>query len=58
MEYRGYAYDRHNVVIKTHLFETKICGKPSWVLVKEYPNGENLIYSISDSPSILDFLVK
>lgn len=36
-----------------HLFETKIQGDKSWIIVKEYQDGNVLLYSISDSPAIL-----
>lgn len=39
-----------------HLFETKILGDKSWIIVKEYEDGSKILYSISDSPNILNQL--
>lgn len=39
-----------------HLFETKILGDKSWIIVKEYEDGSKLLYSISDKPDILNAL--
>jgi hypothetical protein len=36
-----------------HLFETKIQGEKSWIIIKEYQDGTTILYSISDSPNIL-----
>ena len=36
-----------------HLFETKIQGEKSWIIIKEYQDGTTMLYSISDSPNIL-----
>lgn len=36
-----------------HLFETKILGDKSWIIVKEYEDGSKILYSISDSPNVL-----
>ena len=58
MEYKGFEWGRRNTKVKVHLFETNVAGTPSWVLVKEYPNGDVILYSISDQPSILDLIVK
>ena len=39
-----------------HLFEIKILGDKSWIIVKEYEDGSKILYSISDSPNILNQL--
>ena len=39
-----------------HLFETKILGDKSWIIIKEYEDGSKILYSISDSPNILNQL--
>lgn len=36
-----------------HLFETKIQGEKSWIIIKEFQDGTTILYSISDSPNIL-----
>lgn len=58
MKYLGYAIDKHNVKIKAHLFETKVNDVLSWVIVREFPNGQLLIHSISDKSRILEFIIK
>ena len=54
--YMGYGTDKHDPDVKVHLFETLLEGKKSWIIVKEYPNGETNLYSISDSENILRVL--
>ena len=36
-----------------HLFETTIQGDKTWIIVKEYVDGNKILYSISDGPNIL-----
>lgn len=54
--YVGYGTDKHDFDVKVHLFETLLKGKRSWLIVKEYSNGEINLYSISDSENILRVL--
>lgn len=54
--YMGCGTDKHDPDVKVHLFETLLEGKKSWIIVKEYPNGETNLYSISDSENILRVL--
>ena len=54
--YRGYGPDKHDPRIKMHLFEIEIMGDKSWMIVREFPNGEYVLHSISDRPSILNYL--
>lgn len=39
-----------------HLFEVTLSGDKSWIIVKEYEDGNILLYSISDSEDILKAL--
>lgn len=39
-----------------HLFEVTIKGEKSWIIVKEYQDGKAFLYSISDSPKVLNIL--
>ena len=39
---------------KVHLFYTPIQKVDSWIIVKEYPNGEFKLHSVSDNASIID----
>lgn len=56
--YIGHANDRHNSSIKVHLFETKIKGDKSWIIIRELPNGQLKLHSISDNESITSYLIK
>lgn len=37
-----------------HLFETTIQGDKTWIIVKEYQDGNKILYSISDNPNVLN----
>ena len=39
-----------------HLFEIKIRGDKSWIIVKEYEDGNKMLYSITDGADILKAL--
>ena len=41
-----------------HLFEIEIMGDKSYIIVKEYDDGNKILYSITDSPEILKALNK
>ena len=36
-----------------HIFEVEIKNDKSWILIKEYQDGNTILYSISDSPNVL-----
>ncbi len=57
-KYLGYGKDRSTKPGSkwVHLFETRILGDKSWIVVKEYQDGSKILYSISDSPNILNQL--
>ncbi|RGL13334.1 LPD3 domain-containing protein [Bacteroides uniformis] len=57
-KYLGYGKDRSTKPGSkwVHLFETRILGDKSWIIVKEYQDGSKILYSISDSPNILNQL--
>lgn len=56
--YKGAGKDKHDPNIILHLFEVKIKGDKSWIIVREHPSGIASIHSISDSPGILNALNK
>lgn len=56
--YKGSGKDKHDPNITIHLFETEIKGDKSWIIVREHPNGVVSVHSISDSPSILNAIIK
>lgn len=47
-----------NRILRSHLFEIRILGDKSWIIVQEMDNGEMLFYGISDSPRILTYVKK
>ena len=57
-QYLGYGKDKlpkaGNKWI--HLFELEILGDKSWIIVKEYTDGNTCLYSISDNENILNVL--
>lgn len=54
--YIGWGRDKHDARVEMHLFETKIGETTSWIIVRKSQNGESVIHSISDSPSILSHI--
>ena len=57
-KYVGNGRDEHNASVVMHLFETKLNGKKSWIIVRHLPTGEYKIHSISDNESILRYVEK
>lgn len=53
-EYLGYGEDakKRKDVVFSHVFETSIKGKKSWILVHEMKWGEYVLHSISDSDKV------
>ncbi|MFK2295084.1 phage minor head protein [Bacteroides fragilis] len=54
--YLGYGIDKHDAETIAHLFETVVGKEKSWIIVREYANGEVNLHSISDSDNILKIL--
>lgn len=54
--YMGHGTDKHDAGTVAHLFETKVGKEKSWIIVREYANGEVNLHSISDSDNILKIL--
>ena len=50
-------HDKHDKRIKIHLFEKKIEGRNGWIIVRKEVNGKPFVYSITDSPNILKYLI-
>lgn len=44
--------DKHNPEVKAHIYETEIKGDASWIIVKEFPNGDVLVYDMTDNNPI------
>lgn len=55
-KYLGHGIDKHDAETVAHLFETKVGKEKSWIIVREYANGEVNLHSISDSDNILKIL--
>ena len=53
-KYLGYGEDakKRKDVVHSHVFETEIKGKKSWILVHEMKWGEYVLHSISDSDNV------
>lgn len=45
-------------LVQSHLFEIKILGDKSWIIVREYEDGSYRLHSITDSDKILQHLKK
>ena len=56
--YLGLGDDKRNENITIHLLETSIKNDKTWIIVKEYPDGNTILYSISDSANVLKALRK
>lgn len=57
-EYLGEGIDKHDPTYKMHLFEIKITNKPAWIIIRESDKGESFVHSISDLPTILNYISK
>lgn len=57
-KYLGPGNDKTDGNVTIHLFETSICGDKTWIIVKEYTDGNTILYSISDCANILKSLRK
>lgn len=60
-DYKGwgtYKNDRKPGLRKSHIFEVRIQGDPSWIIVHEYKDGNTLLHSISDKPTVLKGIKK
>ncbi len=58
--YKGYTnYPPDNPAIKgSHIFETTIAKKRSWLIVREHMDGANRFYSVSQSKKVLQGIKK
>ena len=56
--YLGPGDDKKDANNTVHLFETSIQNDKTWIIVKEYPDGNIILYSISDSAKVLRCLRK
>ena len=52
--YSGSGIDKHFQEVTVHLFETSIGGRKCWIVVRQNNTGEYLVYSVSDSETILE----
>ncbi len=55
-KYLGHGADKHNPDVTVHVFETEIGKEKSWIIVREFDNGEVNLHSISDSDKILNII--
>lgn len=47
--YNGFITDKHDPQVKAHIFETRIKGDLSWIIVREFKDGKAILYSICDN---------
>lgn len=57
-KYLGHGQDKHDRTAKAHLYQIEIGGEPSWIIVRELADGQAFIHGISDSPSIVEKVLK
>lgn len=46
------TYHKNEKVKLSHIFEVSVGGEASWIITREYVNGEFYLHSISDSPRV------
>lgn len=51
------AYNGKDIV-NSHIYETEVANKKSWLVVREYRNNEFVFYGCSSSPNIKEGLIK
>ena len=54
--YLGHGKDKHDPEAKAHLFEIKIEGEESWIIVRELYGGLVKLHSVTDQKKILEIL--
>ena len=54
--YLGHGKDKHDPESKAHLFEIKIEGEESWIIVRELYGGLVKLHSVTDQKTILEIL--
>lgn len=57
-KYLGYGPDKHDLSVKAHLFEVKLRGEKSWIVVREFSPNKVEVHSISDSENIKNIITK
>ncbi len=57
-EYLGQKPDKHIRGVIAHIFKTNVDNVDSWIIVREFPDGNVLLHSISDSPKVTDGIIK
>ena len=54
--YKGAITDLHNPEVIVHLFEIEIADSKSWIIVKEFPDGQINLYSVTDSDKMVKMI--
>ena len=52
-DYKGFIDDKHDSNIKAHIFETTISKDKSWIIVREFPDGQINLHSTTDSDELI-----
>ena len=52
-DYKGFIDDKHDSNIKAYIFETTISKDKSWIIVREFPDGQINLHSTTDSDELI-----
>ena len=52
-KYVGALQDKHDADVIAHIFETTIAKEKSWIIVREFSDGQINLHSITDSDTLL-----
>lgn len=56
--YKGSLPDKHDANITAHIFETTVADCKSWIIVREFTDGQINLYSITDSGTLVEKIKK
>ena len=54
--YLGNIEDKHSSDVIVHIFEVQIANDKSWLIVREFKDGECKLHSVSDSPTLANLV--
>lgn len=57
-EYLGQKPDKHVAGVIAHIFKTRVGKTDSWIIAREFPDGNVLLHSISDSHNVTNGITK
>ena len=56
--YLGGVEDKHSSDVTVHVFEVSIANEKSWLVVREFKNGDISLHSVSDNPTLANLVKK